>query len=217
MRCYKMQPKQADGEQQFGRRQQFAGLTPSQQKFLSDLLGQMHCEMTDGATPMTISYQDGQPIISGLVAARRKKATGQSYSLPDGVVQLSNPSKGQPKERTSTRFAPPLPDCPAGHYAIPGVMVGYDKNDLYFYRVNRPAEGRWAGRTFLDAVIGGHPNESIRDQKVVRRVLQAILDLGPEEAGILYGNELGRCSRCNRHLTDELSRTLGMGPECRSR
>lgn len=34
-------------------------------------------------------------------------------------------------------------------------------------------------------------------------------------ARMLYANELGRCYQCGRTLTDETSRTLGIGPVCR--
>jgi len=43
------------------------------------------------------------------------------------------------------------------------------------------------------------------------RVL-ASSDLG--EAGRRYGTETGRCWRCNRPLTDAISKALGVGPEC---
>jgi len=29
-----------------------------------------------------------------------------------------------------------------------------------------------------------------------------------------YGQEIGSCGRCNRRLTDDLSRERGIGPEC---
>ena len=43
------------------------------------------------------------------------------------------------------------------------------------------------------------------------RVL-ASSDLGT--AGRRYGTETGRCWRCNRPLTDAISKALGVGPEC---
>ena len=105
------------------------------------------------------------------------------------------------------------PDVPAGHYATPS-RTG--TNDLDFWRVDRPTEGRWAGYTFVKRVIGGHPDHSVRGTEA-RLALQAILNAGIKDSAQLYGQTIGRCSRCNRHLTDETSRQYGMGPECRSR
>lgn len=104
------------------------------------------------------------------------------------------------------------PDVPAGHYAIPSLT---GNNDLDFFRVDRPTEGKWAGRTFVKRVIGGRPSSPVRGQ-TARQALELIA-AQPEKSALLYAQELGRCSRCNRHLTDELSRRCGMGPECRSR
>lgn len=111
-------------------------------------------------------------------------------------------------ERAPTR----MPEVAAGHYAIPSLT---GNNDLDFFRVDRPTEGKWAGYTFIKRVIGGRPNAPVRGQ-TAREALVAI-SRNPEAAALQYATELGRCSKCNRHLTDELSRQLGMGPECRSK
>lgn len=110
-----------------------------------------------------------------------------------------------------TEATNPLPDVPAGYYAIPSG----GSNDLTFLRVDRPTEGRWAGYTFLRMVVGGHPDRRV-PRAQVRGFLQAILDADPTEASKVYGREIGRCGRCNRHLTDEVSRAYGLGPTCRS-
>jgi hypothetical protein len=122
--------------------------------------------------------------------------------------------KGQPRVgRESAPSANPYPDVPAGHYAIPSLT---GNNDLDFFRVDRPTEGKWSGRTFVKRVIGGHPDTPIRGSEA-RKVLNAILEAGVDEAGRRYGQEVGRCRRCNRHLTDETSRQLGIGPDCINR
>ena len=106
---------------------------------------------------------------------------------------------------------PSLPDVPAGLYAI---VDPTGRNDLRFYRVDRPTEGRWAGYTFLKAVVGGHPDERVA-REAVAGILAAIA--ADPEAGPRYGREIGRCYRCNRHLTDEVSRAAGIGPDCAGR
>lgn len=101
-------------------------------------------------------------------------------------------------------------DVVAGHYAL----ESSGHNDLVFYRVDRPTEGSYAGRTFVKLVVGGHP-----DRNVPRSHVAGILERISQDpdAAARYGRELGRCCRCNRTLTDETSRSLGVGPECRSK
>lgn len=100
------------------------------------------------------------------------------------------------------------PDVPAGHYAIES--TGH--NDLAFYRVDRPTEGTYAGRTFVKLVVGGHPDQNVPRSHVTGILARISQD---PEAAARYGQELGRCYNCNRTLTDETSRELGIGPECR--
>lgn len=104
-------------------------------------------------------------------------------------------------------------ETPAGHYATES-RTG--NNDLDFWVVDRPTEGRWAGYTFVSRVIGGHEDQRVRGSEA-RQALEAIIAAGPEQAARRYGQEIGRCGRCNRHLTDETSRTFGLGPECRTK
>jgi len=102
---------------------------------------------------------------------------------------------------------------PAGHYAVKSLT---GNNDLDFFRVDRPTEGRHAGRIFVKRVIGGKPEAPVHGSTRYA-ALEAIVKAGVDAAGFLYGQELGRCRKCNRHLTDETSRSLSMGPECRSK
>lgn len=80
-----------------------------------------------------------------------------------------------------------------------------------FIRVERPAKGKWAGRTFAkvqhgDIFVQAHFGTQ------VNYLNQIAAD--PQAAGLRYATELGRCSRCNRTLTTEESRARGIGPEC---
>lgn len=106
----------------------------------------------------------------------------------------------------------PLADVPAGHYAIASTGA----NDLAFYRVDRPTEGAYAGRTFVKLIVGGHPDSNVR-YAAVPGILDRIVEAGIAESATLYGREIGQCYRCNRSLTDETSRSLGIGPECRKK
>lgn len=116
------------------------------------------------------------------------------------------------QQRQERHAAPELPDVAAGYYAVESLS---GNNDLDFFRVDRPTEGRWAGYTFVKRVIGGRPDVAVRGAQA-RKALDAILSAGTREAAIRYGQEIGRCGVCNRHLTDEESRAFGIGPHCRA-
>jgi hypothetical protein len=105
-----------------------------------------------------------------------------------------------------------LPDVPAGHYAVPST----GNNDLAFYRVDRPTEGRWAGSVFVKIVVGGRPDTGV-PRRFVPGILARIVEAGIDEAARLYGQKIGRCYKCNRRLTDKVSRAAGIGPDCAGR
>jgi hypothetical protein len=134
----------------------------------------------------------------------------ECYSVPRGTVQTTSrlPDTGAVRQEMAKAY-----DVPAGHYAVESLT---GNNDLDFFRVDRPTEGRWAGRQFVNRVIGGKPSVAVRGVTALKAA-EAIVKAGPEKAAQRYGQEIGRCSRCNRHLTDETSRAAGMGPECRSK
>jgi hypothetical protein len=116
-------------------------------------------------------------------------------------------------------------DVPAGYYATPSIT---GNNDLDFWHVERPTEGKWAGYTFVKRVIGGHsdlslPRDSkkrVRSERIARvsqvAAMDAIIAFGVEKSHELFGTELKFCRECGIHLTDELSRELGIGPVCRA-
>lgn len=105
---------------------------------------------------------------------------------------------------------------PAGRYAIED-----EAGKLHFYKVDTPTEGRWAGRTFVDEVVGGgyEGNEvryPVRDRRRRERVLAEIAE-DPYAALTRYGKALEHCGICGRELTDTESRKLGIGPVCASK
>lgn len=98
-------------------------------------------------------------------------------------------------------------DVPAGRYAVEN-----ETGDLRFYIVDRPTEGRWAGRVFVKVM---HSDERSRlFDNAAASVLAKIVAAGPFEAMLRYGREIGSCGHCGRTLTDEASRAAGIGPVC---
>ena len=90
--------------------------------------------------------------------------------------------------------------------------VEYD-GVLRFYRV-KEGKGRWAGRTFVNRYASDHFAKIGRHEAYESRRLIAA---DPQAAAERFGKEIGRCYVCGRQLTDELSRSLGIGPDCRGR
>lgn len=97
-----------------------------------------------------------------------------------------------------------------GRYAIP--TQDGAKNELAFYKVDRPTEGRWAGYVFVKRLVG--PEEQRLSQKQSAAILAKIGEFGAEKASKLYGKEIGHCGVCGRRLTNDESREAGIGPIC---
>lgn len=101
------------------------------------------------------------------------------------------------------------PDVPAGRYAV--ATEDGAINELAFYKVDCPTEGRWAGFTFVKHIVGSDELSVRREAKLT--VLNKIAaDI--EGAAARYGHEIGRCGFCDRQLTNDVSRERGIGPEC---
>lgn len=114
-------------------------------------------------------------------------------------------------------------DIPEGYYATLSLAGA---NDLDFWKVQRPEDGRWKGWTFVRRVLGGHedlfikgaPRKKVKSERAVQvtqvAALAAILEYGIEDSANLFADELTYCKRCGIHLTDELSRSRRIGPVC---
>ena len=93
-------------------------------------------------------------------------------------------------------------DVQDGRYAV-------EKEDgtLMFYSVKN---GKY--KTFVD-VWASDTRYPIQSKIEAKRILEAIK--ADPDAGPRFGREIGKCYVCGRTLTDELSRSLGIGPVCR--
>lgn len=100
-------------------------------------------------------------------------------------------------------------NVPAGRYAVTG-----SDGHTVFVRVDRPTEGQWAGRIFVKIQAGDDLHKTGR--QVADALLAKIAADGVEAAMLRYGRELGSCGHCGRTLTNEESRSAGIGPKCRS-
>lgn len=122
------------------------------------------------------------------------------------LKQVEAVERGIAKRRENAKADGPIPEVPAGRYAVEN-----EQGALAFYVVDRPTEGRWAGYTFVRVMASDEEHRvSLRAAKPILAKIQA----DPKAASARYGHELGRCGVCNRTLTDEASRAAGIGPVC---
>lgn len=118
-----------------------------------------------------------------------------------------------PKADAGSDSYPTAEVVPAGRYAveITDSTVG---NDLAFYKVDRPTEGRWAGFVFVKQVVGPEERDVRGPAKLT--ILRQIAADAPA-ASIRYGHAVERCGVCHTRLTNKASREAGIGPDCRKK
>ncbi len=95
---------------------------------------------------------------------------------------------------------------PDVHIAIASIGT----NDLDFLRVCTPP----SGAPVVYRILGGHSDQLLATGQAVAVLERAACTDSIVAAMAAYGREIGRCGRCHRSLTDEVSRSEGIGPEC---
>lgn len=181
-----------------------------QRKFVNDLLNERVFTPKEGETIESVR--------AAVATLTKKQATAwiqKLLTLPKSVqradqtrdvVAENNPFRQGSSYNVASNRNCPLPDVPAGRYAVEHEDV------LKFYRVNKPTEGKWAGFTFL-SVQASDEEYPIKSFDAKRTILTSIA-IDPRAASERYGRELGHCGVCGRTLTDEESRARGIGPIC---
>lgn len=132
--------------------------------------------------------------IPALVARGLDKRTASL--MIDGILKST-----APKPRTD------VADVPAGYYAL----VNGNDGKTYFFKVDRPTEGKWAGYTFLRRISG---ENELKVGRTEQNQILAAIARNPLEAAKRYGHETGSCGICHRRLTDAKSVAEGIGPVC---
>jgi hypothetical protein len=108
-----------------------------------------------------------------------------------------------------------MPDVPAGKYALTIEGATGDDNDIAFYDVDRPTEGRWAGYTFVTMILGGGGEQKV--SRAASRTILGRIAADPAGAARLFGQKTETCGVCGRNLTNKVSRDYGIGPDCRQK
>lgn len=135
-----------------------------------------------------------------------------SVSVEQAADQMRAEQERQQREARNARYAawrtiPVYGAHNRGYYAL----WNPETSSVDFYRVERPKEGQYAGRTYVKR----QSSDVFEKMSFAEtgRVLDAIA-ADPQTAGKRYGQQIGRCYRCHRTLTDETSRQMGIGPDC---
>lgn len=165
-------------------------MSPEQSRYLRDLLSEREGIPAAEAIRQTLNQERSQGTLDGRTASAAITA----------LLKVAKPTKAPATTTVS-------PAVQAGYYAIP--LDG----TLHYFRVRNVDSGRWAGRTFVDEQASDD-FYAVRGQRA-QTILTAIK--ADPEAGARYGQTIGRCWRCRRTLTDETSRALGIGPDCRAK
>lgn len=126
------------------------------------------------------------------------KAARQQAPASDKVSEAR--STGMPREDV----------VPAGRYAV--ATNDGAVNELAFYKVDRPTEGRWAGYVFVKLMLSDEEQRMSRDASLA--IMLKIAEAGAEAASLAYGLHIGECGVCGRTLTNDDSRARGIGPKC---
>jgi uncharacterized protein DUF6011 len=155
-----------------------------------------------------------------ICGARVAEAEGRIVRRASGAGWDVSHLEGECPVRATAPAATDHADVPAPATDFSAVSGGYyatesltGRNDFDFWFVR---EGTRNPRVrFVKRVIGGRGNERIH-LSTARLALAAILAEGTDVTAKRFAEELGRCYRCGKHLTDETSRALGIGPVCRA-
>ena len=132
-------------------------------------------------------------------------------NLSTGQIRgILNSGRAEILRANNLKDAPVIPN---GRYAID------IEGKLRFFRVNSPESGKWSGFTFVNEIIGGGfaEDRGFSIKGGFKATVISIIGDDPKSAMARYGLNMGRCGVCNRDLTDEESRLLGIGPVCRNK
>lgn len=163
-----------------------------------------------GAKPEHKHLPEGRVIVNKF--AKACSFCNTSVSAGEGfAVQTGAGWRTYHKDGECTGVVDVVQTLDRGYYALPSA-TGNNDLDFFVVHVNE-------GHQRICRVIGGHPNQplNVGQSKAVAERLHALTPAERLQAQALYGQALGYCGRCGRHLTDEASRARGLGSECASK
>lgn len=184
--------------------------SPKAVKYANDLINSRDTNLISlAASEVMMHLLEGKPVsaqecsllIDDLRAAPRKDV--KSASKPTNAEQGPSEAANGPSLRD---LCEPLAD--KGYYALrtPG-----SADEIHYYRITRSKRG------YVKVQEQASDTLYPVDYRRALAVVKAIIETGEEAARHLYADTLERCYACGRTLTDETSRALRIGPDCRSK
>jgi hypothetical protein len=172
-------------------------MSERQAAFVADMLAEIFADAPAGEADRILARN----IDRGLFADRTAtKASIDALIVKRDAVRVAR--------RSAARVAgagAAMVDIEPGYYAAEYQGV------LRFYAF-RAGKGRHAGRVFCNRFRSDYLDRvGAAEQAVIRAAIAADI-AGTRKR---FADEIGSCWRCARTLTDETSRELGIGPECR--
>lgn len=164
---------------------------------------------------------------NGRVANGRNVGQRKAYRLSKAQVEALAKVKDREAEWAKARVERPKSGLNLWAVLPYGTTYACAENErgtLSFVKMDKVERGKWADWVFVKAVIGGNEDMRLGSQRpdsddysgqwteVLRNVCADVVG-----AVARYGLELGVCGVCNRQLTNDESRRLGIGPVCLSR
>lgn len=140
-----------------------------------------------------------------------KPITMDGFKVLLDMLQKAPNVKGA--QGKSEQDYPSVEALPEGRYGIPTEDGALNKTA--FYKVDRPTEGKWAGYVFVKLMVSDY--EKKLAVPVQKSVANKIVEYGVAKASALYGWEFKHCGVCGRGLTNDTSREIGIGPDCRAK
>lgn len=173
------------------------GASQKQAKLIDALLVEkMHDYTVGQVVEAKADWRLTRKMIDFLLAAPRK--TSQTLVV-ETLVEVAKPKQ--------ERFD--FNSVPDGNYAF---FEGDPADDLVkFYRVS--TNGTWKNL----AARASDTLYPIKNTSAKVAIMRRILEVGLDECRTLFVQKLDRCWMCGRHLTNDESRAIGMGPDCASK
>jgi len=181
-------------------------MRPGQRGLFYVLLGQLRTHNPDRWQAASTWWESGvQATLTKVACSAAIDRLREHLAAPVGQAPVAAPQPVADARKPRDAYT----DIPNGYYAVkenPDVEGG----KIHYYRVSRSKSGQYVNVQEM-ASDTLYP---VRPWGRAIEILSTIRTRGPRDAAKLFGRTIGRCCRCGRTLTDEDSRTAGIGPDC---